>query len=323
MDEKTLLMGKTDNIAKKVFQIESKAVAELADQLTPDFENAISCLLECKGRIVICGIGKSGLVGKKIAATLASTGSPSFFLHPSEAIHGDLGSLMSEDCFISISYSGETDEILQLLPYIQQLKIPHIALVGNLNSTLAQNSDWTLNIGVKAEASPIALVPLASSIASMAMGDAIATALIILKNFGEKGFAKNHPGGTLGKKLITKVGAEMQKTNLPTAFKNTSVKDVLLVMSSGMYGMVVIVDQSNFIKGVITDGDLRRALNKYPSSSFFDLCANDLMTKKPITIEADCLLWEAEQIMMKYKITTLLIEKEGCLTGIIAKHQIK
>ncbi|MDC0231168.1 KpsF/GutQ family sugar-phosphate isomerase [Aureispira] len=323
MNENSSVMGEIHKIAQKVFQIESKAVADLVEQLTTDFENAISCLLECKGRIVICGIGKSGLVGKKIAATLASTGSPSFFLHPSEAIHGDLGSLMSDDCFISISYSGETDEILQLLPYIQQLKIPHIALVGNVNSTLAQNADWTLDIRVKAEASPISLVPLASTIASMAMGDAIATALIILKNFGEKDFAKNHPGGTLGKKLVTKVASEMQIKDLPTALKNTPVKDVLLVMSSGMFGMVVIVDKSNFIKGVITDGDLRRALNKCPSSSFFDLCADDLMTQKPITIQADCLLWEAEQMMMKYKITTLIIEKEGCLAGIIAKHQIK
>jgi arabinose-5-phosphate isomerase len=323
MNDNSSVMDKINKIAQKVFQIESKAVADLEQQLTSDFENAISCLLECKGRIVICGIGKSGLVGKKIAATLASTGSPSFFLHPSEAIHGDLGSLMPEDCFVSISNSGETDEILQLLPYIQQMEIPHIALVGNVNSTLAQNADWTLNVSVKAEASPISLVPMASTMATMAMGDAIATALIIFKNFGEKDFARNHPGGTLGKKLVTEVGSEMQLKDLPIALKNTPVKDVLLVMSSGMFGMVVIVDKSNYIKGVITDGDLRRALNKYPSSSFFDLSAEDLMTQKPITIKADCLLWEAEQMMIKYKITSLLIEKEGYLTGIIAKHQIK
>lgn len=316
-------MNNIQQIAKQVFLIEAKAIQHLSEQLTEDFEQTITCLLECKGRIVVCGIGKSGLVGKKIAATLASTGSPSFFLHPSEAIHGDLGVLMPQDCFISISNSGETDEILQLLPYIQQLNIPHIALVGNINSTLAQQAQWVLNIGVKEEASPIAAVPMASTMTTMAMGDAIAATLISLKKINEKDFAQLHPGGSLGKKLVTKVGAEMKHKNLPQALATSSIKEIIMVISQGMFGMVVITNNENKIEGIITDGDLRRALNNFPSTSFFELCAKDIMTPKPKTIHPDCPLWEAEQLMLHYKITSLPVEKNEQLVGIIAKHQIK
>ena len=316
-------MNRIQKIARDVFQIEAQAIQGLSAQLTDDFEQAIASLSVCKGRIVVCGMGKSGLVGKKIAATLASTGSPSFFLHPSEAIHGDLGMLMPQDCFISISNSGETDEILQLIPYIQQLGIPHISLVGAPNSTLAKAANWVLNIGVQQEASPISVVPMASTTATMAMGDAIATALIVLKNFGEEDFARFHPGGSLGRKLVIKLGQEMQQKELPIAQKNTPVKEVIMVMSRGMYGMVVIVDEQMKIEGVITDGDLRRALNKFPSDSFFNLCAFDMMTPSPKTILAARPLWEAEQLMFKYKITALPVEEEGQLIGIIAKHQIK
>ena len=316
-------MNKIRKIAEQVFHIEAQAVNYMAKQLTADFEEAIACLLECKGRIVVCGMGKSGLVGKKIAATLASTGSPSFFLHPSEAIHGDLGMLMPQDCFVSISNSGETDEILQLLPYIQQLNMTHIALVGNLNSTLAQQANWVLNIGVKEEASPISVVPMASTTATMAMGDAIATALIILKKFGEEDFARFHPGGSLGRKLVTKVGAEMQRKELPIATRKTPVKEVIVIMSKAMFGMVVITNKNNKIEGVITDGDLRRALNKYLDNSFFELCAEDMMTTNPQTIESNSPLWEADQLLLKYKITALPVVENEELIGIIAQHQIK
>lgn len=310
-------------IAKEVFSIEAAAIQRLGNLLTDDFDQVIDYLLKCKGRIVVCGIGKSGLVGKKIAATLASTGSPSFFLHPSEAIHGDLGALMPEDCFISISNSGETDEILQILPYIQQLKIPHITLVGNRESTLAKNAAVVLNIGVEKEASPIAMVPMASTTATMAMGDAIATVLIILKSFNENDFARFHPGGSLGRKLVTKVSSEMQCQNLPVARLDTLAKEVIMSMSKGFFGMVVILDEQQQICGVITDGDLRRSLNKFPSNLFFELKAKDMMTKNPKTISTDCLLWEADQLMLEHKITALPVEEKGELIGIIAKHQIK
>nr|WP_264789215.1 KpsF/GutQ family sugar-phosphate isomerase [Aureispira anguillae] len=310
-------------MAERVFSIEAQAIKHLTSLLTPDFDTAINYLLNCKGRIVVCGIGKSGLVGKKIAATLASTGSPSFFLHPSEAIHGDLGVLMPQDCFISISNSGETDEILQLLPHIQQLKLPHITLVGNPKSTLAKKSDAILNIQVEEEASPISVVPMASTTTTMAMGDAIATVLITLRAFNENDFARFHPGGSLGRKLVTEVEAEMQRNNLPTARIDTAVKEVIVSMSQGIFGMVVILDEQQKIVGVITDGDLRRSLNKFPSHSFFELKAKDMMSTNPKMIQANCPLWEADQLMLEHKITALPVEENGYLIGIIAKHQIK
>lgn len=316
-------MNEIKKIAAQVFHIESESVKELANLLNHNFDKAIELLFDCKGRIVVCGIGKSGLVGKKIAATLASTGTPSFFLHPSEAIHGDLGMLMPQDCFLSISNSGETDEILQILPYIKQLGLPHITLVGNIESTLAKNADAVLNIHVQKEASPISVVPMASTTAAMAMGDAIATVLIHLRSFDELDFAKFHPGGSLGHKLVTEVGTEMQRNNIPIAFLNTTVKEVIVSMSKGIFGMIVILDKTEQILGVITDGDLRRSLNKFPSSSFFDLTAKEMMTKAPKTIQADCPLWEADQLMLSNKITALPVEKNGRLIGIIAKHQIK
>ena len=316
-------MNEIRKIATQVFSIESKAVKALADLLNQNFDKAIELLFACQGRVVVCGIGKSGLVGKKIAATLASTGTPSFFLHPSEAIHGDLGMLMPSDCFLSISNSGETSEILQLLPYIKELQLPHIALVGNIESTLAKKANAVLNIQVQQEASPIAVVPMASTTAAMAMGDAIATVLIHLRAFKEADFAKFHPGGALGHKLVTEVGTEMHRNNLPIAFLDTTVKEVIVSMSKGVFGMIVILDKTEQIVGVITDGDLRRSLNKFPSSSFFELSAKEMMTHRPKVIQANCLLWQADQLMLAHKITALPVEENGYLVGILAKHQIK
>lgn len=310
-------------IAKQVIAIQAAALQQLSEQLTPAFEQAVDYLLQCKGHIVVCGIGKSGLVGKKIAATLASTGTPSFFLHPSEAIHGDLGMLRSQDCFLSISNSGETDEILQVLPYIKRLHIPHITLVGQINSTLARNAQAVLHVGVDKEASPIAAVPMASTTAAMVMGDALATVLLTAKKFDESNFAQLHPGGSLGRKLVTTVGQEMTQHELPIASRDTDVKTVILEMSKSRFGLVVIVEAPQKILGVITDGDLRRTLQKHPSASFFELQAQDLMTLHPKTVTPDTLLWEADQLLLKHKITSLLVEQEGHLLGLIAKHQIK
>lgn len=311
------------NIAKQVITIQAEALQQLSEQLTVDFERAVDYLLACKGHIVVCGIGKSGLVGKKIAATLASTGSPSFFLHPSEAIHGDLGMLRAQDCFLSISNSGETDEILQVLPYVKRLKIPHITLVGQLDSTLARNAQAVLHVGVPKEASPIAAVPMASTTAAMVMGDALATVLLTTKKFDEQHFAQLHPGGSLGRKLVTTVGDEMTQHDLPIASRNTDVRTVIWEMSKSRFGLVVILNEQRTIEGVITDGDLRRSLQKHPSISFFELEAKDLMTPQPKTVTPDTLLWEADQLLLDYKITSLLVEQDGRLLGLIAKHQIK
>lgn len=311
------------DIAKQVIKIQGQTLEELSEQLTTDFERAVEYLLQCKGHIVVCGIGKSGLVGKKIAATLASTGSPSFFLHPSEAIHGDLGMLRTQDCFLSISNSGETDEILQVLPYVKRLHIPHITLVGKVDSTLARNAQAILSVGVAQEASPIAAVPMASTTAAMVMGDALATVLLTTKKFDEQHFAQLHPGGSLGRKLVTTVGDEMTQHDLPIASPDADVKTVIWEMSKSRFGLVVIVAPHQKIVGVITDGDLRRSLQKCPSVSFFELQAKDMMTLQPKTVTPDTLLWEADQLLLDYKITSLLVEQDGCLLGLIAKHQIK
>jgi arabinose-5-phosphate isomerase len=316
-------MNNRIKIAKEVIRTQAQALLQLGTHLNSNFDQAIEHLLACQGHIVVCGIGKSGLVGKKIAATLSSTGSPSFFLHPSEAIHGDLGMLQAQDCFLSISNSGETDEILQLLPYVKRLAIPHIALVGKVDSTLARNAAVALYVGTTKEASPIAAVPMASTTAAMVMGDALATVLLTAKNFDEKNFAQLHPGGSLGRKLVTTVGDEMTRHQLPIAARHTDVKTVIWEMSKSLFGMVVVVEAAQQIIGVITDGDLRRSLQKYPSASFFELTAEDLMTAQPKTVTPDTLLWEADQLLLNHKITSLLVEQDGRLMGLIAKHQIK
>lgn len=316
-------MKSTISIAQTVLTIQAEAIAALGERLTSDFDQAVQYLLNCKGHIVVCGMGKSGLIGKKIAATLASTGTPSFFLHPSEAIHGDLGMLRPDDCLLSISNSGETDELLQILPYIQRLKIPHITLVGRRASTLADNAQAVLDVRVEREASPIAAVPMASTTAALVMGDALAAALLTLKGFDETSFARLHPGGSIGRKLVTTVGEEMTQQALPTAQADTDVKTVIVAMSKSVFGLVVVVGTNQKILGVVTDGDLRRSLQRHPSSSFFDLRAKDLMTTTPKTITADRPLWEADQLLLQHKITSLLVEQKGQLIGIIAKHQIK
>lgn len=309
-------------IAKHVFEVEAAAIKRLSQFLDVNFEAAVQALNACQGRIIICGIGKSGLIGKKIAATLSSTGSPSFFLHPSEAIHGDLGMLTANDCFLSISNSGETDEILQVLPYVKELNLPHITLVGQKNSTLATHADWVLYTGVQTEASPVAAVPMASTTTTLAMGDALAAALIAVKDFDEAAFAWRHPGGSLGKKLVTKVADKMERDALPLVLEAAMVKEVIVVMSSGRFGMVVVVNAQQQIQGVITDGDLRRALNKYPSQAFFELKASNLMTANPKSIAPQQALWEAEQIMTQHQITALLVSAEQTLLGIISKQEL-
>lgn len=310
-------------LAKQVIAIQAAAIEQLSERLDEHFDQAVQYLLACKGHVVVCGMGKSGLIGKKIAATLASTGTPSFFLHPSEAIHGDLGMLRAEDCLLSISNSGETDELLQILPYVQRLGMKHITLVGRSTATLAQHADAVLEVGVAREASPIAAVPMASTTATLVMGDALSAALLTLKEFDEVEFAQLHPGGSLGRKLITTVGAEMTQQQLPTVQKDTDIKKILVEMSKSVFGLVVIVEADQQIVGVITDGDLRRSLHRHPSHSFFEQTAQNLMTTAPKTITAERPLWEADQMLLQHKITSLLVEQEGRLIGIIAKHQIK
>lgn len=307
--------------AKEVFQIEAKALADLSKQLDDNFNKAVETVLKSKGRLVICGVGKSGLVGAKISATLASTGTPSMFMHPVEAFHGDLGMLKKEDVLVAISYSGETEELLKLIPYIKAASIKVIGMSGNPQSTLAKNSDFHLNVKVYKEACPLELAPTSSTTATLAMGDALAVALMKARDFKPEDFAKFHPGGSLGRKLLTTVESCMFKTKLPVVKPTDTIQQVINTMSSGRLGLAVVANQGKVL-GIITDGDLRRAMDKH-TAKLFTLSAKDIMTAKPRTILKTMMMAEAEELMNQHKITSLLVaDKAGKLDGIVQIYSL-
>lgn len=306
--------------ALEVFAIESKSIADLGKQLTPDFEKIIQLILKSKGRVVVSGVGKSGAIGKKISATLSSTGTSSLFMHPVEAFHGDLGMLTKEDIFIGISYSGETEEIIKLIPYIQSQKIKSIAITGNPKSTLALNSDFHLNVFVEKEACPLELAPTSSTTATLAMGDAVAVALMKGRKFKPENFAAFHPGGSLGRKLLTTVAQEMTTKNLPTNLETDSMEKVIGKISEGRLGLTIIFKNKSLV-GIITDGDLRRAMQKY-QGKFFNLKASEIMTATPKTIHKNMKLTEAEDFMIKNKITTLLVCEKNKLEGVLQIYSL-
>lgn len=299
-----------------VFEAEAAAIQGLAARLDNHFDEAIARILASTGRAVVCGMGKSGLIGKKIVATLASTGTPSFFLHPAEAFHGDLGMLRPEDILISISNSGETDEILRLLPSLERIGVEHIAITGNRNSTLARHAQVVLDISIPREACPLQLAPMASTTATLAMGDAIAAALMTARGFREEDFALFHPGGSLGRKLLTRVGDEMKRQPLPVCPPEMRVTALISRMSEGRLGLVVVTDADNRVLGLITDGDLRRALAAN-ETAFFSLTAANIMTANPRTIGPDEKVAIADDLMQQVRITALIVADEtGHLLGV-------
>lgn len=307
--------------AKEVFAIEAKALADLSKQLDNQFNLAVDAVLKSKGRLVVSGVGKSGLVGAKISATLASTGTPSMFMHPVEAFHGDLGMLKKEDVVVAISYSGETEELLKLIPYIKAAQIKVIGMSGNPNSTLARNADFHLNIKVYKEACPLELAPTSSTTATLAMGDALAVALMKARNFQPEDFARFHPGGSLGRKLLTTVESCMFKDKLPVVKPTDSIQQVINTMSSGRLGLAVVIDK-NKVAGIITDGDLRRAMDKH-TAALFTLSAKNIMTANPRTINKKMMMAEAETLMNTHKITSLLVaDKTGKLEGIVQIYSL-
>jgi len=309
------------DIAKKVISLQSKEILNILDNLTDDFEKAVESILKIDGKVIICGMGKSGLIGKKIAATLASTGTPSFFLHPAEAYHGDLGMIGKNDIVLLISYSGETDEILKLIPFLKEQKNKIIGISGNPNSTLAQNSNFHLNIHIDKEACPLQLAPTTSTTATLVMGDALAVALMKLRNFKDKDFARFHPGGSLGKRLLTNVESVMKKENLPICKEDTNIKEIIYTISKGKCGLVAVLED-NKIKGIITDGDTRRAMEKY-EKNFFELIAKDIMTYNPKTILKTKKLIEANEMMNRYKINSLLVvDENNNLVGIVQMYDL-
>ncbi|EAI3890761.1 TPA: KpsF/GutQ family sugar-phosphate isomerase [Campylobacter jejuni] len=310
----------TLEIAKEVFEKEAQAILDLAKNLDENFNQAINLMLNTKGRCIVSGMGKSGHIGAKIAATLASTGTPSFFIHPGEALHGDLGMLTPEDVLIAISNSGETEEILKIIPAIKKRKIPLIVMCGKKNSTLVKQSDIFLNIAVEKEACPLQLAPMSSTTATLVMGDALAAALMKVRNFKPDDFALFHPGGSLGRKLLTKVKDLMVSSNLPIVHPDTEFNDLVDVMTSGKLGLCVVLENEKLV-GIITDGDLRRAL-KASDKPRFDFKAKEIMSINPKVVDADAMASEAEEIMLKHKIKEIIVGKEEKVVGIIQLYAI-
>ncbi|EDP7420423.1 KpsF/GutQ family sugar-phosphate isomerase [Campylobacter jejuni] len=310
----------TLEIAKEVFEKEAQAILDLAKNLDENFNQAVNLMLNTKGRCIVSGMGKSGHIGAKIAATLASTGTPSFFIHPGEALHGDLGMLTPEDVLITISNSGETEEILKIIPAIKKRKIPLIVMCGKKNSTLVKQSDIFLNIAVEKEACPLQLAPMSSTTATLVMGDALAAALMKVRNFKPDDFALFHPGGSLGRKLLTKVKDLMVSSNLPIVHPDTEFNDLVDVMTSGKLGLCVVLENEKLV-GIITDGDLRRAL-KTSDKPRFDFRAKEIMSTNAKVVDADAMASEAEEIMLKHKIKEIVVSKENKIIGIIQLYAI-
>jgi len=309
------------NIVKEVFEIESKEIANLSNFLTEDFEKAVKSVYESKGKFIISGMGKSGIIGKKIAATLASTGTPSFFLHPAEAYHGDLGMIEKEDILLLISNSGETDEVLKIIPFLKSQGNITIGMSGNPQSTLGLNTDYHLNIAIEKEACPLSLAPMSSTTATLVMGDAIAVVLMKLKDFKDENFAKFHPGGSLGRKLLTTVDSVMKKDNLPTCSIGESIKNIIHTITDGKCGLVVVLEKDN-IKGIITDGDIRRAMET-KENKFFSLVSNDLMSQNPKTINQNEKLTVANELMSNSKINSLIVaDDKNRLVGIVQLYDL-
>jgi arabinose-5-phosphate isomerase len=307
---------------KRVLLIEAQAVSGLIDRLDHRFAEAVNFLYQCKGKVVVAGMGKSGLIGQKIAATLASTGTPSFFLHPAEGVHGDLGMVARRDAMIAISNSGETQEVLQLLPFVKRINIPVVALTGRMGSTLAKHCDVALDISVPEEACPMGLAPTASTTATLAMGDALAVALLQKRGFKPDDFAQFHPGGTLGRRLLIKVKDLMHgDSDVPSVQAHVSGTEAIVEMSTKKLGMTTVVDEAGCLMGIITDGDLRRFIQG--GGDFSRITAADLASRHPKTIGPDELATTALGLMEQHSITALVVGESGqAPVGVIHLHDL-
>ncbi|AXX88619.1 KpsF/GutQ family sugar-phosphate isomerase [Arcobacter suis] len=309
-------------IVKDVLLTEAKELEKAAATISFDIEKAIDLIINSKGKLIITGVGKSGLVGTKIAATLASTGTSSFFLHPTEAMHGDLGMVGKEDIVLGISYSGESDELVQILPHLKRFNIPLIAMARNPESTLAKYADIFININVEKEGCPLDAAPMSSTTLTMAMGDALAVCLMKKRNFKKEDFASFHPGGSLGKKLFVKVDDLLRKENLPVVSRETKLKDAILVMSEGRLGSVIIEDENKKVIALLSDGDLRRALMNDNFS--MDCKVEDIATKNPKRLKnKELLASDALQVIEDYKIQLLIVTDENDkLVGVLHIHDL-
>jgi arabinose-5-phosphate isomerase len=301
------------DIAKKVIQTELTSLENLKNTIGEEFQSVIESLLACKGKVIISGMGKSGLIAKKIAATLASTGTPSFFIHPGEAYHGDLGMIEPQDAVLLISNSGETNEVLKLIAFLKDNENLVIGMSNFPNSTLAANSKYHLNLAVLEEACPLDLAPTTSTTATLVIGDAIAVALMEAREFMAENFARFHPGGSLGKKLLTRVKDVMRTDNLPYLSPDAKSDELVLKLSEGRLGLVIIGEENNPM-GIITDGDLRRALVKY--NSFIDLNVSEIYNATPLFVSPDDKLSIIEEMMLENKITSILVGSPNKVQGV-------
>jgi len=309
-------------IVKDVLLTESQELEKAAATISFDIEKAIDLIINSKGKLIVTGVGKSGLVGTKIAATLASTGTSSFFLHPTEAMHGDLGMIGKEDIVLGISYSGESDELIQILPHLKRLNIPLIAMARNEKSTLAKYSDVFININVEKEGCPLDVAPMSSTTLTMAMGDCLAVCLMKKRDFKKEDFASFHPGGSLGKKLFVKVDDLLRKDNLPVVSRETKLKDAILVMSEGRLGSVIILDENEKVIALLSDGDLRRALMNDNFS--MDCKVEEIATINPKRLKnKELLASDALQIIEDYRIQLLIVTDENDkLIGVLHIHDL-
>ncbi len=308
--------------AQRVFAIEYNAIKDLEQRIGDGLVAAVELILNCTGHVIVIGMGKSGHIADKISATLASTGTPAFFVHPGEASHGDLGMITANDVVLALSNSGETQEVLTILPVLKRMGIPLISMTGKLQSTLAKNSEVHIDVSVNEEACPLGLAPTASTTATLVMGDALAITLLELRGFTKEDFARSHPAGSLGKRLLLGISDIMRGgDDLPAVKEETQFSEALLVMTEKALGMVAIIDDNQYVLGVYTDGDLRRTLQTI--DNFKDHKVKDFMTKNPITIDDDKMAVEAAQLMERHKIHSLLVvDKNRRLVGALNIHDL-
>jgi len=309
-------------IAKNTLEIEAQALIEGSERLGEEMSRAVEIILACKGKLVITGVGKSGLIGAKIAATFASTGTPSFFLHPTEALHGDLGMIGRDDAVLAISYSGESPELSSILPHIKRFDIPLIGMTRNADSTLGRFSDEVININVTHEACPLDIAPTSSTTLTLAMGDALAVCLMKARNFQKEDFASFHPGGALGKRLFVKVSDLMRTSDLPIVDENTPLKEAILKLSEGRLGTVMLTDAQGKLSGLLSDGDIRRALM---SDSFsLEASAKEYATKNPRVIDDATMLASDALVLIEEKKIQLLVitDRDGMIQGALHLHTL-
>ena len=314
--------GSALDLARRVLAIEADAVRALITRLDERFLAAVSLIRDCRGRVIVSGIGKSGHIARKIASTLSSTGTPAYFVHSAEASHGDLGMIQRDDVFIGISYSGESDELLQILPLVRRQGARLIAIAGNAQSTLAREADVFLDAGVAKEACPLNLAPTASTTAALALGDALAVTLLEARGFSAQDFARSHPGGSLGRRLLTHVSDVMRSgPDVPKVSERATLKETILEMSRGRLGMTAVLDASGRVCGIFTDGDLRRALAQITDIGAAHVA--DVMSAQPRSIRPEALAAEAVQIMETHKVNQLLVvDARGELVGALNMHDL-